>query len=204
MANKKLILKQILFCSRVVILVSLIFSLIFYDKYVFATFFVIAGCLELCENVLSIKDVRGTLLLDICSNVVGRLVFLIPLLFLTISKSLTAWVFIILAFFEIVIALYRKFTVATGKIKFAINCVYFFYIILLWLSIFIWCFNTRAATVMLVCCSVLAGIYIITCSVILGKEDDNLDDEGEVQEFAEETKSDIEKGLDSDKNQLIE
>ncbi len=204
MANKKLILKQILFCSRVVILVSLIFSLIFYDKYVFATFFVIAGCLELCENVLSIKDVRGTLLLDIFSNVVGRFVFLIPLLFFTISKSLTAWVFLILVFFEIVIALYRKFTSASGKIKLAINCVYFFYIILLWLSIFIWCFNMQVATTMLVCCSVLAGIYIICCSVILGKEDENLEGEVEDLENTEEPKSDIEKGLDSDKNQLIE
>lgn len=202
MANKNMILKQILFCSRVVILISLIFSLVFYDKYVFATFFIIAGCLELCENLLSIKDVEGRVVLDIFSNIVGRLVFLLPLLFLTISKALTAWVFVILVFFEIVIAFYRRFTVASGKLKFVINCLYFCYVILLWLSIFIWCFNTQVATVMLVCCSVLAGIYIITCSAIV--KDDEETEEDILDKKEVDTRSEIEKDLDSDKNQLIE
>ena len=87
-ANKKLILTRILFYTRIVILISLIFSLIFYDKYLFLTFFVLAGCLELCDNILSIKESLGGSVFVVLSNIVGRLVFLLPLLFLALSQAI--------------------------------------------------------------------------------------------------------------------
>ena len=205
MTNKKLILKEISLFARIVLLVALVFSLIFYDKYVFATFFIVAGCLEICDCILNIKDANGCLWLDILSIIVGRCIFFIPLLFLTISKALTIWVLLILVFFEIVIALYRKFVKSVGRDKIVTNVMYFLYIILLWLSIFIWCFYPKIAMYLLVSCSILAGLYIIYCSVIIGNEaetdtehiEDNSDKEDAI-------KNNIEKDLDADKNQIIE
>lgn len=201
MVDKKLILKEISFFSRIVVLVALIFSLIFYDKYVFSTFFIIAGCLEICDCLLSIKEVNGSLLLNVFSTLVGRCIFFVPLLFLTIYRAITVWVLLILVFFEIVIALYKKMVKATGKAKKIINIMYFLYIILLWLSIFIWCFNSSVATYLLVSCSVLAGLYIIYCSVIIGNESD---EKVEVEYTKTNKNSEIEDNLNADKNQIIE
>lgn len=205
MTNKKLILKKISLFARMVLLVALVFSLIFYDKYVFATFFIVAGCLEICDCILNIMDANGCLWLDILSIIVGRGIFFIPLLFLIISEAITIWVLLILVFFEIVIALYRKFVKSTGRVRIVTNVMYFLYIILLWLSIFIWCFYPKIAIYLLVACSILAGLYIIYCSVVIGNESEAEAEHGEGDfEKEKNLENDLEKDLDADKNQIIE
>ncbi len=198
-ANKKLILTRILFYTRIVILISLIFSLIFYDKYLFLTFFVLAGCLELCDNILSIKESLGGSVFVVLSNIVGRLVFLLPLLFLALSQVIALWVFFILVFFEIVIVFYKKLTTIHGKAKVYSNILYFLYVIFLWLSIFIWFFNDKMAMYLIVVCSVFAGIYIIYCSIFVGKEDES------IEELPAPSKDDdIDSEFGEDDSQLIE
>lgn len=198
-ANKKLILTRILFYTRIVILISLIFSLIFYDKYLFLTFFVLAGCLELCDNILSIKESLGGSVFVVLSNIVGRLVFLLPLLFLALSQAIALWVFFILVFFEIVIVFYKKLTTIHGKAKVYSNILYFLYVIFLWLSIFIWFFNDEMAMYLIVVCSVFAGIYIIYCSIFVGKEDES------IEELPAPSKDDdIDSEFGEDDSQLIE
>ena len=198
-ANKKLILTRILFYTRIVILISLIFSLIFYDKYLFLTFFVLAGCLELCDNILSIKESLGGSVFVVLSNIVGRLVFLLPLLFLALSQAIALWVFFILVFFEIVIVFYKKLTTIHGKAKVYSNILYFLYVIFLWLSIFIWFFNDKMAMYLIVVCSLFAGIYIIYCSIFVGKEDES------IEELPAPSKDDdIDSEFGEDDSQLIE
>ena len=192
---KRQIIPSMLLCVRIALLISITISLLFDVKYLFGVLFVVVIILDVCDVILAMRNTENLSTLGIISNINARLLYIIPLLFLTIHKSLSIWIFLILLFFEIVIGLYKTFANTTGKKQLTFDILYCIYSLAIWLAIFVNIFLHKYGNTIIFVSSAVGAVFIIFSSVIIG------DDSGQVDDL--EIESDIERTITSEENDEI-
>ncbi len=194
--SKKTIPEMLLYI-RVALLVAIVISLCLKLNYLFAVLFITVEIFDVCDVVLAMRNPVNYTTLGVYSNAVARLMYVAPLLYLTIIKRLTIWIFLILVFFEIVIGLYKMFAGAFGKKKIALDVLYCLYSLALWLSIIVTMFFPKLGTIVVFIASAFGAIFIIYASIIVGDDNGN-------EMVTAESSSEIEKTINEEEEEILE
>ena len=195
---KKTTISSMLLAIRIALLALIVTSLVLDIKYLFGVLFVVVEILEVCDVVLAMRKPADFSRLGLVSNIIARLLYITPLLFLSIHKCITVWILLILIFFEIVIGLYKTFANVFGKKRMIFDILYCLYSFAIWVAIFVNVFLHKIGTVFIFVSSAIGAILIIYSSIIVGEDSDDVEDVVE-----EEQRSEIEKTITEEESDQI-
>lgn len=197
MMSKKTTIPEMLLYIRVALLIAIVVSLCLKLNYLFAVLFITVEIFDVCDIVLAMRSPANYSTLGIYSNTAARILFVAPLLYLTIIKRLTIWVFLILLFFEIVIGLYKTFAGAFGKRRITLDVLYCLYSLSLWLSIIVSMFFPKLGTIIVFVASAFGAVFIIYASIVIG-------DDGEEEIPVVDGTSEIEQQINEEEDEILE
>ena len=195
---KKTTIPSMLLAIRIALFALIITSLVLDIKHLFGVLFVVVEIFEVCDVVLAMRQPVDFSKLGFASNIIARLLYIAPLMFLAVRKYITIWILLILIFFEIVIGLYKTFANVFGKKRLIFDILYCLYSFAIWVAIFVNVFLHKIGTAFIFVSSAIGAILIIYSSIIVGEDDD------EIEEFVnEEQKSYIEKTITEEESDQI-